>query len=210
MEFLRRFQETDHDRAQSLFSAYLDGRLTPQEMAWLEGHLRICGATCPQDLETLRRTVQLMRELPPVKPPRPFTLRPEMAAARQVPTRGWMQVYLPRATALAAMLLFLLVAGDLGLSFYYSAPAPLAAPAVAPEMETVPADRGFGGEVTPEPGATPTPEAEALTQEAPVEAAPPVHPFASIFRTLEAVTLGILLILGFLTVGLAWRNQRSP
>lgn len=202
---------TDHDRAQELFSDYIDGRLSPQATSWLEEHLRICDASCPYDLEALRQTVQMVRGLPAVPPPRSFTLSQATLAPRRLPSPGWMQLYLPRATAIAALFLVVLISGDLGLQFLYTASAPAAAPQVALEQAALeetplPTDReappdgeAIGGELM----ATPTLEAESRAVEIP----PPPHPFSSVLQPLEALALTLFLLLGLATALTTWRNQ---
>lgn len=206
-------QPTEHERAQDLLSDYLDGRLSPQATTWLEEHLQVCNSTCPRDLEALRHTVQMVRQLPAVPPPRSFALSQSMLTPRRVPPPGWIQLYLPRATAVAALLLIVLISGDLGLQFFYTigqapvpaAPAEIALEQAAPEGTPAPSDRevppdeAFGGEVE----ATPTPQAESRA----VETAPPSYPFSAEVRALESLALVLFLILGLATAFTIWRNQ---
>ncbi|MBZ0295485.1 MAG: hypothetical protein K8L99_23195 [Anaerolineae bacterium] len=62
---------TEHDY--ELLSAYLDGEITDQERAELEGRLQ-ADPVLRQELATLRQTVQLVNQLPILKSPRDLTL----------------------------------------------------------------------------------------------------------------------------------------
>lgn len=133
------FKRSEHERVEELLSAYIDGELSIEEATLVEKHLRECSA-CTQDLETLRQTVNLVRQLPAVSPPRSFTI-----SRLVVPERPWAwgYVYLKGATALAALLLIVLLAGDLGFQYLWAprmatpAPEPMALEATveAPEAE---------------------------------------------------------------------------
>jgi|GEM_PF-5413393 len=61
------------EHVSSLLSPYLDGRLTPSEMAQVRAHLEAC-PTCADELRSLRETVVLLRSLPVLPVPRQFTL----------------------------------------------------------------------------------------------------------------------------------------
>ncbi len=187
---LKRFKRSEHERVEELLSAYIDGELSVEEATLVEKHLRDCSA-CTQDLETLRQTVNLVRQLPAVSPPRSFTI-----SRLVVPERPWAwgYVYLRGATALAALLLIVLLAGDLGFQYLWAprmaapAPVPMALEATfeapeatvqAPEaeMEEVPApaagealDQVGQGEETPAPPTEATPVLAPCT-----EATPPVE-----------------------------------
>lgn len=94
-------------------SAYLDGQLTERERLSVAAHLASC-ATCRHDLETLRYTVALMRELPALRAPRSFTLSTEQAQrARPWWQAPWVSRALHGATALAMLLVVLIASADL-------------------------------------------------------------------------------------------------
>ena len=121
-----RLFKSEHQRVAEMLSAYLDGELLPKEQARVEKHLARC-ADCAQNLHTLRQTVALLGQLPPVAVPRSFVIRPAPAARRPslFQTRQ-AYVYLRAATALATILFAVVLAGDAFLTGL--------APARVPEM----------------------------------------------------------------------------
>lgn len=125
-----RLFKSEHQCVKEMLSAYLDGELSSKEQARVEKHLAQC-ADCAQNLRTLRQTVALLGQLPPVAVPRAFTVRPAQAARRPsfFQTRR-AYVYLRAATAVATILLAVVLAGDAFLTGL----APYLAPARAPEV----------------------------------------------------------------------------
>jgi hypothetical protein len=111
-------------------SAYLDNQLSPREKAQLEARLEK-ETELKATLDDLRQTVRALRSLPVVKPPRHFTLSPQQVGAVVAPWRGFQALRL--ATAVAAMALMVVFAGDLAgsltatMSPAAQAPAPMAA-----------------------------------------------------------------------------------
>lgn len=103
-----------------LLSAYLDGDLEAEEQARVEAQL-VDDPQLQSELEMLRRTVEMVRELPAPPVPRNFIL-PQTAAARARPSpaarphRSWAAPLLTAATALASLLFVVVLAGDLLLS----------------------------------------------------------------------------------------------
>lgn len=120
---LSRWRRTEHELCQESLSAFLDGELTPRERSRVQGHLEECSA-CRADLESLRRTVSLLRAAPVIRPPRSFVL-PAAEGARQkhVLRRRLSYAYLQGATAVATVLLVLVVSGDVLLYGQVAAPA---------------------------------------------------------------------------------------
>ena len=125
-----RLIKSEHKRVEEMLSAYLDGELSPKEQATVEKHLARC-ADCAQNLHTLRQTVALLEQLPPVAVPRSFAIRPVQAARRHsfFQTRQ-AYVYLRAATALATILFAVVLAGDV----FITGLTPYLAPARAPEV----------------------------------------------------------------------------
>lgn len=114
MSWLRKRKETEHRHFEEQLSAYMDGELLPRERDAFEQHLATCPA-CRWSLNTLRQTVQWTSELPTVRVPRAFTIPAPAQPARAV--RRWR--FLPAlqgATALVALLLFFVIAGDVMLT----------------------------------------------------------------------------------------------
>lgn len=119
-----RLFKSEHQRVEEMLSAYLDGELSPKKQALVEKHLAQC-ADCTRNLRTLRQTVALLGQLPPVAVPRSFVIRPAPAARRAslFQTRR-AYVYLRAATALATILFAVVLAGDAFLTGLAPARAP--------------------------------------------------------------------------------------
>jgi len=94
-------------------SAYIDNQLSPAEKAALEARLAK-EAELQATLNDLRRTVKVLRGLPPVKPPRSFTLTPQQAGVRA--RRGPLFPVFRLAAALCTLLLVAAVARDFATS----------------------------------------------------------------------------------------------
>jgi hypothetical protein len=173
-----------HDQVAELLSAYIDGEVTADERGLVEAHLASCDV-CGRDLATLRQTVTLLRQLPQVAAPRPFTLRESDVQAlrptRPIPIR-WQSGWLRAAVAAAAMLLCVAVAGGVlllqrGGVGAPAAPAPVALqsqsqpPAATRAAEAAPGARGEAekqaGNVVPAPTEAPAqPPREAAAEAA--------------------------------------------
>lgn len=143
-------------------SAYLDGQLNERDRSRLEARLRSV-PELSSALEDLRQTRTLLRSLPPMKAPRSFKLTPEMVGQTRR-TRPIFPVF-QFASALATLLLALVLAGDLlgfrfGVSLTANAPqAPVAMQqesAQATQVVEAPAtDQAFSqlaAQPTPYPG----------------------------------------------------------
>jgi hypothetical protein len=121
---------SEHEHVEILLSTYLDGRTSRAERAQVEHHLKSC-ADCARNLTTLRATVVAVRDLPHVRAPHSFALPRSMA--KQPRSAPWLYPMLRTATAFAAFLFVLVVAGDLYTRFtLFSTFAPMAAPAALP------------------------------------------------------------------------------
>ncbi len=110
-----------------LLSAYIDGEVTPDEVARVERHLPGC-RRCAEELESLRWTVNLLREAPLVTVPRSFTIRPvdlePETRRRRFTLPGWLFRGLQWATVATAVLTILVFAADF-LNIGQPAGAPL-------------------------------------------------------------------------------------
>ncbi len=161
--------KTEHTYFEERLSAYLDGELLPQEQTAVEHHLDTCPA-CRWDLDTLRQTVQWTRELPTLTVPRVFTI-PAPAEPERAVRRRWRFVPMMQgATALIALLLFFVVAGDFLLvgSFRQAG-----APASMMMEATVPAE-----------AVTEAPAAEAVMVAETVEVAAPAEEAVTVIETV--------------------------
>ncbi len=187
--FTRRARK--REQRDELLSAYVDGQLSAGERARLETQL----ATDPAlqaELEALRHTVALVRDLPPATIPRNFILPQKMKpsvtarsrpARRARPRHAWAAPLLTAATAVVSLIFVVVLAGDLLLSGAgKQAFAPMAAPQMeAPQVAMEPAPVSEEIEVEAEgeievekaiPAATPIP----MPAEVPPGAAPTATP----------------------------------
>jgi len=93
---------TDQERAEELFSPYIDGQATAEEKQFLERYL----ADHPEareELKLLQAAVQMTKKLPPVKAPRSFVLPRSMARQPSLAVRMYPAL---RFATVAAMALF--------------------------------------------------------------------------------------------------------
>jgi anti-sigma factor RsiW len=165
----RRFEGLTKEQANrtvrdELLSAYLDGELDAEERARLETRLA-ADAGLRAELEALRRTVALVRDLPPQPLPRNFilpqTTAPHPRLAPAVRPR-WVAPFLTAATAAVSLLFVAVLAGDMLLSSMAGGMAELAAP--APVEKTVLVEKEVGG------GLAVTESPEVSAEAAPVAA----------------------------------------
>jgi anti-sigma factor RsiW len=98
-----------HSRLQQMLSSYIDGEVEPAELREVEEHLAACDS-CRRELDTLRFTVSLLRELPEVPVRRSFSLSEAPGPVRTAPSLGWAASL---ATSMAALLLVSLLVGDI-------------------------------------------------------------------------------------------------
>lgn len=80
-------------RVRNALSEYIDGCLTSEERDAVEHHLEKCAA-CAQELESLRSTVEMLRQVPDAGLPRSFVLREaevEREAAAPQRRGGWLR-----------------------------------------------------------------------------------------------------------------------
>lgn len=102
-----RFRKDDCASTKQRLSAYIDRRLSPQELHLVELHLADC-RNCQNQLHALQATVDLLHRLPQVSAPRSFRI------AQPEPARRWTPVPVLRlATVGAAMLLILAFTADM-------------------------------------------------------------------------------------------------
>jgi hypothetical protein len=163
-----------HPRAE--LSAYLDSQLDPAARARVERHLARCAA-CRQELETLRQTVALVRQLPSAEPPRSFALQPSMVRGARSTTGGastgrpW-SAFRPALAAALAAILVIVAAGGLLWPLALTGERGAAPVALAPmSREAVPAKP-----VAPQaPGDAPPAAERATTLRAPQPPAAPIE-----------------------------------
>jgi anti-sigma factor RsiW len=178
-----------------LLSAYLDGQVTPQDQERVEAVLA-GDAALANSLATLRYTKTLLAAAPRVPAPRPFTLN-EAMIGRSRPRSGWLAWLQPAtlrgAAALAAVMLLVLVLGDVGVRTETITP-----------LQTAQVQTEMGG-LTPEEG-----DPTAIIAKAPSEAAVAAPGFLGLPpTTLLALQVGLAILVVVLLAG-AWQLSRAP
>jgi hypothetical protein len=101
----------EHEQAQKLLSCYVDGTLDPESARKLESHLDGC-KQCQADLDLLKKTLQIVGEIPQVQAPADFSTRLRRKARkaglferhrRRPATRQMLAIEPAMAVLLAAM-----------------------------------------------------------------------------------------------------------
>jgi predicted anti-sigma-YlaC factor YlaD len=202
--FMRIIRKNQCHKVQGLLSPYIDGQIGSSERDNVESHLEEC-QICLRELESLRATVNLLHRVAVVSPPRSFALaevdakrRPaalkrEAPQWRRVPALGALRV----ATAVAALLLVFVLAGD-ATHLFEAGPveyrAALQGTPVADEVQgtAVPDEVvGVGGASF---------DSEGFTDN---------DRYIWPVLELELALMGVVLILGGVTVGLWHRKRRG-
>ena len=184
-----------NDRDLELISAYIDGQLSAEERREVERRLDD-EADLRLAYEELRATVQVLRDLEPVRLPRSLTLDPAKVALQRPPaTRlGWgrlLQVAGVFAAVLVVAIGTLSVIGSMGSGAMAPAPmvaAPTTAPASPLELhESAPTPERSGSVAAPaalDNGSEPVaPQARATVVATEVAALPDVAPQPTIVTT---------------------------
>ncbi len=104
-------QLTDHLRAEELFSAYIDQRVTADEQAFVDRHVATCAA-CRAQLQATRSMVAALKAMPVVKAPRSFVLPKSMAVQPKPSIFSWYPA-MRFATVFAAIAFVLVFTSDL-------------------------------------------------------------------------------------------------
>lgn len=166
------------ERVDEQLSAYIDGALSAQERAQLEARLAQ-DADLRARLESLQRTVTLIRALPPVPAPRNFLLTPEMvrppapAIRPPAPAARRLAPALTFATAVSGLLCVILLVGNLIASGLIgpgaAAPAPMGAyrTGISPQAQQT---QEVLAEIPPPPSETIPAEMASLTSAATISA----------------------------------------
>lgn len=188
--------QSPHDAIDDeLLSAYLDGQVTPQERRRIEAALAADPALAGA-LGSLRYTKALLAEAPRIPAPRPFTLN-EAMLGRPRQRRGWLAwlqpAFLRGAAAVAAVMLLVLVVGDVGVRTE-----------IIPAAQTAQVQPELGG-LTPDEG-----DPTAIIAKAPTEAATGSPGFLGLPPgVLLALQIGLAVLVILLLAG-AWQLSRAP
>ena len=168
-----------HNRLRTLLSAYIDGQVSESESGQVEHHLAGCHE-CRLELDALRATAGLLRNLLELEVPRFFTITEAPASISPTPFVAWA----PRiATAAASLLLAVLLVGDALGVVTQSAPteeivAPMVSRITVPEGPTPEAAAAAAAPALQAPAAAPAPAATPATAAAPAPVAAMAAPAA--------------------------------
>lgn len=165
-----------NDADLELLSAYIDHQVTPEERSALDRRLEREPAL-RQALDELRATVDALRELAPIRPPRSFTIDPATVRPRNLILARWLQF----GSALAAAALALTLTFDIAnspLVGSITGSQPAAAPAPSTLAYEATAEPAAGGAAAPMTAAEPTaaPEISAAQSAGETTAAPEAAP----------------------------------
>ena len=196
------FQSRHCRKVHRKLSEYIDGYLAAEEKHRVEHHLESC-PNCRAELESLRGTVELLRAVPSMVPPRSFALAqaPVTLRIQEGPTpRLFRPAILSAATTVLALLLALIMAGDL-LHTFEPGPSALPSPTPTPTVRQDMSSASLGTEVPPQADAgaekvAGPPAAEATPSPQPAGGAPS----AGAVRWIEVSLTLVVLIMAGLTV----------
>lgn len=169
-DFLRDLRKTDKEQQQESLTAYLDGALSPAQMAQFEQQLSI-DASLRRQLEQQRQIKENLRQLPRVRAPRHFTLDPAVYGRPQSQPGFLLYPALRTATVLVALLLVFAVSFDL-FTGTVSAPGPAAFESAVGELavgdpaleQALPAEEPVASEPLEESAIVASEEIEALAE----------------------------------------------
>ncbi len=156
-----------HAWVEERLSAYIDNQLARDEHTRVDSHLADC-ARCRASLESLRWTVSLLKQAPAPAMPRSFTLP---VTRKESKVGGFSFAFLRGATALATLLLCLIVGMDVFTQTRFaSAPsAPLPAVQFAAPTQNI----ALAPTVTSAPTSAPAAAPQVAPTSAPAATQPP-------------------------------------
>ncbi len=127
-KWFKDLHKTECDRVREWLSPYLDGELDSEEQHRVESHIESC-RSCREELDSLRKTVSLVRSMPVIELRRSF-------AISETVTKIWdgKLKSLSVVTALVAACLVLVFIGDIR-HFFDVAPLPSPPWPQPPEVE---------------------------------------------------------------------------
>jgi hypothetical protein len=153
MRLFRAPGSAEHRKVQELLSSYLDGEVSPDERILTERHLSHC-PECARSLRNLEATVRLLKDLPPVSAPRSFVLSQVPSPDSRSRIFSWGYPLLRGATALAALLLLVVVSADFALQTVVSPRSQPSSMPVAKELAPAPGREALSPSVEPDLGLT--------------------------------------------------------
>lgn len=126
--WLKHPRKTECDKVREWLSPYLDDELDSGERQRVASHLESC-QSCREELDSLRKTVSLVRRIPVIEPRRSFTI----SEAVKKTWDGTLKA-LCAAAAVIAVFLIIVFIGDIS-HFFDAAPLPSAPWPQPPEVE---------------------------------------------------------------------------
>jgi anti-sigma factor RsiW len=170
-DFIRNLTKSEAIKRQEMITAYLDSALSPADQRRFE-QLLVGDPVLRASVDQQRLIKQQLRQLPRVPAPRNFTLDPALYGRSRPQTSARLYPYARFATAMAGILLVVLLATDLVLLSSRSSQTPATEP-LASDTQMLSADEAVAGEVmkevtrvvTEEVGAEVEMAAEAVTEE---------------------------------------------
>ncbi len=141
-----------HAWVEERLSGYIDSQIAADERAQIERHLADC-ARCRASLESLRWTVSLLKQAPAPALPRSFAIP---IVRRESRAGNFSFGFLRAATALATLLLCLVVGLDLFSQSRFSSPAP-SAPLPAAQFAAPTQNVALAPQATAAPTSAPAP-----------------------------------------------------
>ncbi len=174
-------------------SAYLDGALSPRELAELKPRLE-AERELADTFKELQRTRAALRRAPQRRVPRSFTLTHQMLGSRRLSIfSGWTSLNF--ASAVATLLLAFALIGDFSTNVVLLGGGAPSAAEAAPQTLMIQAP-------------TATPEVELFAQDRSTKAAETALDWSALFHQYAAdIELGLAGV-ALLTGLLAWRQKR--
>ena len=111
MMWLKGLRKTQCDLVRELLSPYIDDELGSKERQKVDSHLESC-QSCREEFDSIRKTISLVQNMPVIEPRRSFAI----SETKKKTWDGRLKV-LSAATALVAVLLLVIIIGDIGHYF---------------------------------------------------------------------------------------------
>lgn len=111
MMWFKGLRKTQCDLIRELLSPYIDDELDAAERQKVDSHLSLC-QSCRDEFDSIRKTISLVQSMPVIKPRRSFAI----SEIKKKTWDGGLKA-LSAATVLVAVLLLVIIIGDIGHYF---------------------------------------------------------------------------------------------